>query len=429
MLALSMQCLLPNVVAADDMYQHPPLYFYISCVTTDSICMLLVPAGSQLDSKGICCDGGIVDACGVCNGTGKAIDALGACCTGTLDAQGVCCTSIIDECGVCNGKNACDLRADLVATLPSAALYLIPNSNANRRLRAAIQDAVAVSIAAASGRPFDKMRLSVVLSGYSPPGTQPAAAANASTPVQANAVLPVKSGGFFPQQLDADSGWQPATKSSSDGSDASGPFVSTKVADMSAAVPVSLTAGHVTASNNIVQPVQGQQPVQLDTLPAEEQQQALGLPVLQASMLQVANRSAGSSSSSNLFAVEGMAARILAASMGGIKQLVNGVAGNSNTTNRLPGSGQASRSSGNAAMTVPVTSSNSVMIGVVMHSGATATGPDTGIVLLAMHRMVDMPVPVPGSSSKLTVREVASVVRSGTCGDGICQVSQRGQVD
>jgi hypothetical protein len=396
----------------------------------------LVLAGSQLDSKGICCDGGLVDACGVCNGTGKAIDALGACCAGTLDAQGVCCTSTIDECGVCNGKNACDLRADLVATLPSATLYLIPNSNANRRLRAAIQDAVAVSIASASGRPFDKMRLSVVLSGYSPPGTQPAAPVKDSTPTQSNAVPPAnqfKTGGFFPQQLNADGGSAPATdgsRSSSDsGSDAGGTVVSTKIADMSAAVPASLTAAHITSSRNIVQPVQGQQPVQLDTLPAEEQQQALGLPVLQASMLQVANRSAGSSSSSssNLFEVERMAARILAASMDGIKQLVNGVAGNSNTTSRLPGSSQISRSTGstgtgNTAMTVPVTGSNSVMIGVVMHSGATATGPDTGIVLLAMHGLVDKPVPVPGSSSKLTVREVSSVVRSGTCGDGICQV-------
>jgi hypothetical protein len=272
------------------------------------------------------------------------------------------------------------------------------------------------------------MRLSVVLSGYTPPGTQPAAPAKSNAPTQSNSVLPVKSGGFFPQQVDATADWKPAEDSSGDGTNTGRPVVtSTKVADMSAAAPASLTAGHV--SNSIVQPVQGQQPVQLDTVPTEEQQQALGLPVLQASMLQVANRSAGSSSSSSsVFAVEGMAARILAASMGGIKHLVNGVAGvtsgNSNATSRLPGTGQISRSSGNAAMTVPVTSSNSVMIGVVMHSGATATGPDTGVVLLAMHRMVDKPVPVPGSSSKLTVREVASVVRSGTCGDGICQVGE-----
>jgi hypothetical protein len=396
--------------------------------------VVVVHAGSQLDSKGMCCNDGAVDACGTCNGTGKAIDALGACCDGTLDAQGVCCKSIIDECGVCNGNNACDLRADLVATLPSAALYLIPNSNANRRLRAAIQDAVAVSIAGASGRPFDKMRLSVVLSGYTPPSDQPAAPIKAGTaPSQSNAVFPVsqyKSGDFFPQQLDAAAS-RPAAAGSSGSST---PAVATKVADMSAAAPVSLAAAHV--SNSIVQPAQGQQPVQLDTLPAEEQQQALGLPVLQASMLQVANRSSSSSTGSNtLFEVEGMAARILAASMDGIKLLVNGVsaAGHSNATSEQgPGVSQTSRSSGgvnagNSALTVPVTASNSVMIGVVMHSGGAAAGPDTGIVLLSMHRMLDRPVPVPGSSSKLTVREVASVVRSGTCGDGVCQVRTTGQ--
>jgi hypothetical protein len=385
-------------------------------------------AGSQLDSKGMCCDDGVVDACGTCNGTGKAIDALGACCDGTLDAQGVCCKSTIDECGVCNGNNACDLRADLVATLPSAALYLIPNSNANRRLRAAIQDAVAVSIASASGRPFDKMRLSVVLSGYTPPGEQPVVPAKGGIPpTQSNAVFPVgqyKSGDFFPQQLNAATSRQAAASSSG----SSMPAGVTKVADMSAAAAVSLAAAHV--SNSVVQPAQGQQPVQLDTLLAEEQQQALGLPVLQASMLQVANRSAGSSAGNNAIAGEGMAARILAASMGGIKVLVNGVAGSSSATSeQAPGVSQSSRSSnpGNGALTVPVTGSNSVKIGVVMHSGGAATGPDTGIVLLSMHRMLDRPVPVPGSSSKLTVREVASVVRSGTCGDGICQVRMTGQ--
>ncbi|KAF6252354.1 hypothetical protein COO60DRAFT_1644127 [Scenedesmus sp. NREL 46B-D3] len=347
--------------------------------------------GSQLDSKGVCCDGGVVDACGVCNGTGRAIDALGACCTGTLDAQGVCCTSTIDECGVCNGKNACDLRADLVATLPSAALYLIPNSSANRRLRSA-------------GRAFDKMRLSIVLSGYVPPGAQPAAPAKGSA-----SLSQFKSGDFFPQQLNSDAQGQPAEGNSSSDSAADGSkaAVSTKLTDSSAAAPTSLAAGRF--SNSIVQPVQGQQPVQLDTLPTEEQQQAVGLPVLQASMLHVANQSE---------------AAAVAATMGGIKLLVNGVASSSNITGQAPGTSQISRSSGSAAAgsaALTVTSSNSMTIGVVMHSGAAATGPDTGIVLLAVHHMLGSPMPVPGSSSKLTVREVVSVVRSGTCGDGVCQ--------
>lgn len=413
-------------------------------------------AGNQLDSKGACCDG-IVDACGVCNGTGKAIDALGACCTGTLDAQGVCCSSTIDECGVCNGTSACDLKAEMIAALPSATLYLIPNSNANRRLRAAVQDAMAVALSAASGRSFDKMRLSVVLSAYTPP-----AITGKNAQMQGNAAISASEySGDFPQQVNipTNSG-QPASNSSAigfaaaatvqqDATAAAGDAPAEQQSD-GAAGSSNHTAEYPTAAalagDGAIMPVNsyntytlsaapgtkqqpaGQPPMQLDTLPADDQQRALGLNALQVSTLQM-NRTASTGAATSAapaaadgssepggtswFKVERAAERILSTSMGGIKQLVNGLTESSMGGSPEPASSAAQQLSG----------SNSVVIGLVLHSGPRMPGPDTGVVLLALNRMVDTPVPVPGSSSKLTVRQLTSVVRSGACGDGVCQVS------
>ena len=41
-----------------------------------------------LDQQGRCCSTGKLDACGFCNGVGLAVDYLGSCCTGLLDAGG-----------------------------------------------------------------------------------------------------------------------------------------------------------------------------------------------------------------------------------------------------------------------------------------------------------------------------------------------------
>ncbi|GBF95634.1 hypothetical protein Rsub_08616 [Raphidocelis subcapitata] len=114
-------------------------------------------SGTALDGKGRCCDGA-VDACGVCNGTGVALDAHHACCAGRLDAQGVCCPpdSLLDECGVCNGTAACPARLQLVARVPRPGLYLSPNSNPNKRLRAALSEAFAAALSVVQrGTPFN----------------------------------------------------------------------------------------------------------------------------------------------------------------------------------------------------------------------------------------------------------------------------------
>jgi len=43
-----------------------------------------------VDGAGQCCPEGTLDACGVCNGTGKVVDVEGTCCATTVDATGVC---------------------------------------------------------------------------------------------------------------------------------------------------------------------------------------------------------------------------------------------------------------------------------------------------------------------------------------------------
>jgi hypothetical protein len=65
--------------------------------------------GGVLDSRGACCTHpGGVDVCGVCGGLGVAVDALGVCCMSALPPSGVCCVSgVVDSCGVCDGSNAC----------------------------------------------------------------------------------------------------------------------------------------------------------------------------------------------------------------------------------------------------------------------------------------------------------------------------------
>ena len=41
-----------------------------------------------LTAPGVCCPRDKVDACGVCEGTGKTVDAKGRCCAGALDHYG-----------------------------------------------------------------------------------------------------------------------------------------------------------------------------------------------------------------------------------------------------------------------------------------------------------------------------------------------------
>ena len=50
----------------------------------------------------------MLDACGVCNGTGKIMDIAGGCCAGVLAANGRCCAApnVLDDFGVCDGGSS-----------------------------------------------------------------------------------------------------------------------------------------------------------------------------------------------------------------------------------------------------------------------------------------------------------------------------------
>lgn len=75
---------------------------------TGQCCVALTPLATPvLDQDGHCCASGIVDACGVCDGKGRYLDAVGVCCETTLDSNNRCCFSnFFDECGVCDGDDS-----------------------------------------------------------------------------------------------------------------------------------------------------------------------------------------------------------------------------------------------------------------------------------------------------------------------------------
>ena len=71
-----------------------------------------------LDIRGECCLGNnTLDACGICAGSARFVDALGRCCSTQLDAQGICCNEAetLDICGVCGGGGfSCALEVTLI---------------------------------------------------------------------------------------------------------------------------------------------------------------------------------------------------------------------------------------------------------------------------------------------------------------------------
>lgn len=103
--------------------------------------------GEVSDAMGRCCRGAL-DACGVCNGTGVAVDAGtvscyhaeyyqylpfvdccvccadGVCCETPLAPSGLCCGSAgIDSCGVCGGVNECAVNVSVLLSLSANTSY------------------------------------------------------------------------------------------------------------------------------------------------------------------------------------------------------------------------------------------------------------------------------------------------------------------
>ena len=104
-------------------------------------------AGQDLDRLGQCCAAAEIDACRVCHGQATAMDLVGSCGTGRIDASGLRCDGVVDECGVCNGTGtSCALSAVVQLVLVSA---LSPNRTHTRNLDASglAQDAASELLA------------------------------------------------------------------------------------------------------------------------------------------------------------------------------------------------------------------------------------------------------------------------------------------
>ena len=85
-------------------FSHEAFVAPVLCSTATGECC---PSGAISDASGACCSAGVLDACGVCNGTGIAMDIRGKCCGSPLPPSGVCCDDGLDSCGVCGGLSAC----------------------------------------------------------------------------------------------------------------------------------------------------------------------------------------------------------------------------------------------------------------------------------------------------------------------------------
>lgn len=95
-----------------------------------------------IDGNGRCCAAGNVDVCGVCGGSGVAVDAKGVCCTTALDTSGLCCPTSVDDCGTCGGVNACSVSI----TVPN-----LPRSGGFNVSKASIASAFGIPVSSVAG--------------------------------------------------------------------------------------------------------------------------------------------------------------------------------------------------------------------------------------------------------------------------------------
>jgi hypothetical protein len=358
------------------------------------MCLWTAIAGSLIDVEGKCCETGSVDACGRCvsqgDTPGLVVDSLGVCCKGVLDARGVCCNSVVDECGVCNGTNACDLKADLIAVVApaSASSYLVPASNANRRLRAALQEDIAAAVSLAGGRTVEKGRVAVVMSVYNVPGKEGVVSAS-------------EGWDDYGQQEPSSTG------GSGDGSSSSGAPVTAALprgADGSAgSMPVQMDA--------IMQaPEQVDAPATHANLAAQTPPSASNLELFQRQLERASHVLQAAGSTPAAAGVPGNSKGATAAA---------GAAGSGGVLRRLRARALAQMS---AADNGAVDMVASIRLSVSLKAPASGTGLDTGTALLALTGLVGRELDIDGKNH-LSYKQVLSVVRTGTCGDGICQVS------
>lgn len=350
-----------------------------------------------------------MDPCGKCKGTGIGIDSLGFCCESNatspaqLDAQGICCKGFVDECGVCNGNNACDLKVEFIVALASAVSYLMPVSSPNRQLKAALQSDIAAALASATGRPFEKIRVMVLLSAYTPPS--PA----------------VKS-------VPALDGMISASEGSWDDGEGPGPGPD--------AASGGLASGQAVAALPRFAPESGSSvsswlPVQMDDIRAAPGEQ--DAPMTHANL--AAQRPASASTLAALglrlgtrLGQQGLAVSSLASGgqfaasdwdvqpqRAGNQEQVGDVA----PTRRLLA--QAGAQAANVTLE-GLGETNAVWVSVILKAPSSGSGVEMGSLLLAFNTLIGTQLDVPKQHEAMTYVQLAAVGRAGTCGDGICQV-------
>lgn len=348
-----------------------------------------------------------MDPCGKCDGTGIGIDSLGFCCESNatnpaqLDAQGICCKGFVDECGVCHGNNACDLKAEFIVALASAVSYLMPVSTQNRQLKAALQADIAAALASATGRPFEKSRVMVLLSAYTPPAPP--------------AVKPVPA-------LD---GMISASEGSWD--DGAGPRPGPDAARGGLASRQAVAALPMFTPDSVSSSVSSQLPVQMDDIRAA--------PGEHDAPMTHANLAAQRPASASTFAALGLRLGTRAGQQGlAVSSFVSGGQFAASDWDVPPQRGDDQKQLGSVAPTrrrlaqaASVTleglgETNAVRVSVILKAPSSGSGVEMGSLLLAFNTLIGKQLDVPTQNQAMTYVQLAAVGRAGTCGDGICQV-------
>lgn len=327
---------------------------------------------------------------------------------------------MVDECGVCNGTNACDLKVELVAAISPAVLFLRPASEANRRLRAALQEDVATALSIATGRAFERSRVFVTLSSYSGQGSSGKAKA-AST----DGAISVSEGWDNSREGDTHTAGSYAAPPDTIGLTFMGPPVAAlppRGSDSGkGSMPVQLDA-IVQAPEQLDAPathanLAAQRPPTSGSLELQRQQ-GVAERARKAGALSVAASAAATQQVSSADNSEANAA----GPVGVMRHLQDAVASVRRQLLEVhPGRtlAQELSSFGDEELNF----SNAVWVSLLLKGPTSGSGTDTGSTLLALKSLVGTQLSITGNKNRLTYKEVTSVVRAGTCGDGICQAS------
>ncbi|KAJ7552077.1 hypothetical protein O6H91_06G040900 [Diphasiastrum complanatum] len=99
-----------------------------SAVDVEQRCCLNVSAVLDVDGK--CCESGILDSCGICDGLAISVDVQNECCATVRDEKGICCQSgLLDGCHVCDGDDVSCATNATITTLMNNTLGMPHNAS------------------------------------------------------------------------------------------------------------------------------------------------------------------------------------------------------------------------------------------------------------------------------------------------------------